>query len=349
MKKIESFKFTQSYEISRIIKGCWQLAGGHGQIDRELAMKDMLKYLENGITTFDCADIYTGVEELIGDFFLKYKTSIGKTLPSLKVHTKFVPDLDMLDKISGKYVEGIIDRSLSRLKMERLDLVQFHWWDYEIPGFVEAALELQKLQKKGKINNLGVTNFDVAHLEQVIQAGVKIVSNQTQYSVLDHRPEHGMVDFCRKNNIYLLCYGTLAGGLLNEKYLGIAKPLAPYENRSLAKYMLILDEFGNWDDFQDLLITLQEIARKHQTTLSNVATRYVLQKAQVAATIVGSRDHKYLQSTKEIFGFELDQEDLRKIQQHVLRAKGPKGDTYDLERQKNGVHASIMKYNLNKV
>ena len=63
------------YSISNIIKGGWHLAGGHGNIDESDAIDDMRLFVEAGITTFDCADIYTGVEELIGKFLRKYKRS----------------------------------------------------------------------------------------------------------------------------------------------------------------------------------------------------------------------------------------------------------------------------------
>ena len=62
------------YSVSQIIKGGWQLAGGHGNFDRRQAINDMLSFVDHGITTFDCADIYTGVEEMIGEAI----TELGK-------------------------------------------------------------------------------------------------------------------------------------------------------------------------------------------------------------------------------------------------------------------------------
>ena len=96
---------------------------------------DMIAFADAGITTFDCADIYTGVEDMIGEFRQRYRDAARRcgAQAAFKVHTKFVPDLDMLPRITKAYVEGVIDRSLQRLRMERLDLVQFHWWDYAVP------------------------------------------------------------------------------------------------------------------------------------------------------------------------------------------------------------------------
>ena len=169
------------YSISRVIKGGWQLAGGHGAVDEKQAIRDMEAFVDAGITTFDCADIYTGVEELIGKFV--------KQNNQVQIHTKYVPDLDELRGITKAYTQKIIDRSLVRLGVERLDLVQFHWWDYSVPRYVDAALHLVDLQKAGKIRHVGVTNFDGQRLRELINAGIPVVSNQVQYSVFDLRPE----------------------------------------------------------------------------------------------------------------------------------------------------------------
>src|SRR5580700_6734646 len=189
----ESSNLAPGYTISRVIRGGWQLAGGHGAVDRATVTDDLLAYYQAGITTFDCADIYTGVEELIGIFRVQTLRRHGAAaLDKLKVHTKFVPDIEILPRIDKNYVQSIIDRSLKRLKIERLDLVQFHWWDYAIPGCIETAVWLTELQKEGKIDLIGGTNFDLAHLKAMVEAGVPLKSMQVQYSLLDDRPARAM-------------------------------------------------------------------------------------------------------------------------------------------------------------
>jgi aryl-alcohol dehydrogenase-like predicted oxidoreductase len=332
-----------------VIKGGWHLAGGHGRIDREQALEDMRLYVQAGITTFDCADIYTGVEALIGEFLRRHRAEFASgTLPQVQVHTKYVPDLVLLPSLKPRAVADAVDRSLRRLGVERLDLVQFHWWDYAIPGYVEAAAHLRELQNAGKIKHIGVTNFDVPHLKAILEAGIPIVSNQVQYSVLDHRPERGMVELCSRYGISLLCYGTIAGGFLSARYLGAPEPEPPFENRSLTKYALIIEEFGGWELYQELLATLQKIAEKHCVSSALVATRHVLQREGVGAAIIGVRHARHLPDTLRLFEFALDKEDLAAIEKVVARATGPLGGVYALERIKDGKHAQIMKYNLNK-
>jgi aryl-alcohol dehydrogenase-like predicted oxidoreductase len=337
------------YEISQVIKGGWQLAGGHGEINQNQAIEDMFTYAEQGITTFDCADIYTGVEEMIGEFRRQYLSRYGaQKLSHIHVHTKFVPDITILPTITKQYVTDIIDRSLARLGVDQLDLVQYHWWDYDVPKYVETALYLQELQKAGKIRSLSVTNFDVPRLQEFVDQGIVITSTQNQYSVLDQRPEHGLVEFCQAHDIKILCYGTVAGGFLSERYLGQPEPEEPLENRSLVKYKLIIDDFGGWELFQELLRTLKTIADKYHVSLTNVAERYVLDKPQVAGIIVGARNALHLSDTLKVFNFTLDADDQAQIAKIVGQLPGPEGDTYSLERIKGGRHASIMKYNLNK-
>lgn len=338
---VERFRLSAEHTISRVIKGGWQLAGGHGVVDRAQALADMGRYAEAGITTFDCADIYTGVEALIGEFLRDYRGEV-------QVHTKYVPNLDTLAGLTRRDVEAAVDRSLRRLRLERLDLVQFHWWDYDVPRYVEAALHLEALRKAGKIKHIGVTNFDVPHLAEILEAGVPVVSNQVQYSVLDRRPEQGMVALCEEHGIALLCYGTVAGGFLSERYLGAPEPVPPFENRSLTKYGLIVDEFGGWGLFQQLLAVLKEIGRKHGATLTAVATRAVLQKRAVGAAIVGARDARHLAESLRLSDLHLDEADLEAIQRVTDQARGPAGDVYGLERVKGGRHAGIMRYNLNQ-
>src|SRR3712207_8004351 len=125
---VETIELAPGYWISRMLRGGWQLAGGHGAIEAERAIADMAAFVDAGVTAFDCADIYTGVEELIGAFRARLRAERGEAaVRALKVHTKFVPDLGALATIDRAYVERIVDRSLARLGLARLDLVQFHW------------------------------------------------------------------------------------------------------------------------------------------------------------------------------------------------------------------------------
>ena len=337
------------YEISRILKGGWQLAGGHGVVDRAAALADMAAFVEAGITTFDCADIYTGVEALIGEFLRDLRSRYGGAAADrVQVHTKCVPDLDQLPSLTRHDVAAMVDRSLERLGVERLDLVQLHWWDYGVPRYVEAALWLDDLRRAGKVRHIGLTNFDTARVREIAGAGVRLVSHQVQYSVLDRRAEGHMAALCSAEGIGLLAYGALAGGFISERWLGQPEPREPLDNRSLVKYRLIVDEFGGWARFQALLAVLDGIARKHGSSIGAVAVRSVLDRPGVAGVIVGARHRRHLPDTLAAARLQLDADDEAGIRAVQAGAQGPVGDVYALERTPGGPHAVIMRYNLHR-
>jgi aryl-alcohol dehydrogenase-like predicted oxidoreductase len=342
--RVETVELAPGYRIPRIIRGGWQLAGDHGPVERERAIADMAAFLDAGLNTVDGADIYTGVEDMYGSFNAE---RAAQGLPRLQVHTKFVPDYGDLATVDAAYVRRIITRSLSRLRVERLDLVQFHWWDYAVPRYVETAQALHALQTEGLIAHIGGTNFDAAHAAEIIDAGVPLVSMQSQYSLLDRRPAGALAALGSRHGMQLLCYGTLAGGFLSEHWLGQPEPHNP-SNRSLVKYLLIIEEFGGWAAFQELLRVLQTIAQRHAVSLSSVAVRWVLDQPGVAAAIVGARYADRLSHTLEVFGVALDAADHALLQPILDARPGPDGEVYSLERDKTGRHGRIMKYELNK-
>ena len=336
------------YAISQIIKGGWQLAGGHGSFDRRQAIKDMLTFVDHGITTFDCADIYTGVELMIGEAISELRQRDGFDVDQdIQVHTKLVPDLNSLATISHAEIESIIDRSLQRLNLERLHLVQFYWWDLSLGDPLESLHVLKQLRKKGKIRHLGCTNWDQFAMQGFSDEGFDLVSSQVQYSLLDQRPAGEFTQWCEARQIGILCYGVLAGGFLTSQWLGKADPGFEFENRSLIKYRLIIEDFGGWQLFQRLLQVLAAIAAEHQVPLASVATRFMMDQAGVAAVIIGARTAANLENTLSAVNLVLTQDNRQSIEGILQLRQGPNGSVYELEQDRDGPHGRIMKYNLN--
>lgn len=342
---IETATLSSGYVIPRVIRGGWQLAGDHGEVDRSRAVDDIARFVDAGLNTVDGADIYTGVESLYGEFNARRR---AEGLAPLQVHTKCVPDYDDLPRVDAAYVRRIVTRSLQRLNVERLNLVQFHWWDYAVPGWIEAAQTLHALQREGLIAHLGGTNFDTPHTTAMLDAGVPLVAMQVQYSLLDRRPASLLVPTAGARGVQLLCYGTLAGGFFSERWLGAPEPGPDLTNRSLIKYKLVIDDFGGWAAFQQLLQALQAIGRRHGVPISTVATRWVLDQPGVAAAIVGARYADRLGDVLAVFGLKLDAQDHALLAPILGAHPGLSGDTYTAERDKTGRHGRIMKYNLNK-
>jgi aryl-alcohol dehydrogenase-like predicted oxidoreductase len=331
-----------------VIVGGWQLSAGHGPaVATPKALDAVAAYAVAGLTAFDCADIYTGAEALLGALRARLTAGRRDLLAAFRVHTKFVPDLSALPCIDGRYVCGIIDRSRQRLCTDRLDLVQLHWWDYAVPGLETAARWLVELQREGRIAHLGGTNFDAPHTERLLAAGMPLVSMQVQYSLLDRRPGRGLAALCARYRVGLLCYGVLAGGFLSERWLGAPEPKPPLANRSLTKYRLMIEEFGGWARFQALLAVLSDLARRHGVGIGTVAIRWALDRPGVAAVIVGARDASHLADTLAVFALRLDDADRAAIEAALADAPGPAGDCFALERDRAGPHGRIMKYDQN--
>ncbi|MDH3825232.1 MAG: aldo/keto reductase, partial [Nitrosopumilus sp.] len=205
-----------------------------------------------------------------------------------------------------------------------LDLIQFHWWDYNDPSYIDALVHLSNLRDNGKIKHIGLTNFDTERLEIIKENGIKIISNQIQYSILDQRPEKLMVPFCQQNKIHLLSYGTLLGGFLSEKYLNSPEPLkGSLDTASLRKYYNMIVRWGGWDLFQELLNTLLEISKKHGCSIANVASSFILQKPAVAGVIIGARlgisEHRH--DNSRVFDIKLNSEDYSMINSVTKKSK----------------------------
>jgi aryl-alcohol dehydrogenase-like predicted oxidoreductase len=278
----------------------------------------MFSYLDAGFTTWDLADHYGPAEDFIGEFRRQLVAQRGiDALNNLQAFTKWVP---RPGKMTKEIVAKNIAISLRRMDVDSLDLLQFHWWDYRDKNYLDALYFLGELQQEGKIKHLALTNFDTEHLKIILSAGITIVSNQVQFSLIDRRPLVKMAQFCQEHNIYLLAYGTLAGGLLGAKYLGHPEPNAMSLNTaSLRKYKNMIDAWGNWQLFQELLTVLKAIADSYHVTIPNVAVRYVLEQKAVAGAIIGVRlgVAEHIQENARIFDFQLSPQDYQKID-HVL-------------------------------
>lgn len=314
MSEEKAFKLTDDFEICKILNGMWQVAGGHGHINSEAAISEMLSYHDAGFTTWDMADIYGPAEEYLGEFRQRLEKTRGESeVSKIQALTKFVPNPGPMTR---PIVEYHINESLRRMRVPVIDLVQFHWWDYNDTSYLDALHYLSKLRDEGKIRHLGLTNFDTERMEIMAENGFRLVSNQVQYSIIDSRPQIKMTPFCQKNRISLLAYGTLCGGFLSEKYLGRPEPVkSELETLSLQKYKNMIDAWGGWNLFQELLVTLDGIAKKHNVSIANVATRYILDKPAVAGVIIGARlgIAEHISDNSRVFDLKLDTDDTEKI------------------------------------
>nr|XP_025654960.1 flagellar radial spoke protein 5 isoform X2 [Arachis hypogaea] len=332
-------------DICRVVNGMWQTSGGWGRIERDGAVDAMLRYADSGLTTFDMADIYGPAEDLYGIFINRVRRERPpEFLEKVRGHfitycslTKWVPPPV---KMTRSFVSDSINVSRKRMDVDSLDMLQFHWWDYSNPGYLDALKHLTDLKDEGKIKTVALTNFDTERLQIILENEIPVVSNQVQHSIVDMRPQQRMAELCQLSGVKLITYGTVMGGLLSEKFLdtNISIPFAgPALNTpSLQKYKRMIDAWGGWGLFQGLLRSLKQVANKHGVSIPTVAVKYILDQPAVGGSMVGVRlglsDH--IEDCNAIFSLVLDEDDVNSIREasakgkDLLKVIGDCGDEY---------------------
>lgn len=328
-------QFTTDLRICRLLNGMWQVSGAHGAIEPGAAVAAMFRYHDSGLTTWDLADHYGPAELFIGEFRRRLAAERGAgALDEVQAFTKWVP---RPGPMPAALVRQAVERSLQRMDVPVLDLLQFHWWEYRDRAYLDALRHLADLRDEGLLRHLGLTNFDTERLRLIRDAGIRVVANQVQFSVIDQRPLVAMQSFCIENNVSLLAYGALCGGLLSDRYLGAPEPgVRQLNTASLRKYKQMIDAWGGWRLFQELLATMGEIAAHHQVSVANVAVRFVLQQQAVAGVIAGARlgVSENIADNLRVFSFHLSEADLQAIASVTARSNdlfaliGDCGDEY---------------------
>ena len=322
-------KLAPDLEISRIVTGLWQVA----EMDRDgrtldpaVAATHMFPYLESGCSTFDMADHY-GSSEIIAGTFKKSLADINR----VQLFTKWVPKPG---KIKRKDVRKAVEKALDRMQQPAIDLMQFHAWYYPDLSWLDGLFYLRELQEEGLIKHLGVTNFDAAHLRVALASGIPIVSNQVCHSMIDRRACGNMAHVCSEYKVKLLAFGTLAGGFLTDKWVGRSEPkMDALTTWSQMKYKRFIDAAGGWEPYQNLLHTLKVIAEKHDASIANISSRFILENPSVAAVIVGARlgESEHIADNKRMLEIELlpeDVEAIKKAQELLQPIPGDCGDEY---------------------
>ena len=329
---VERCELAPGFNISRVLVGLWQVADmekGGTTLDAPETAKAMLPYVEAGLTTFDMADHYGSAEEISGAFAAGFPEARAQFL------TKWVPEpgASAGDPVSKNTVRQAVERSLGRLRADRIDLLQFHAWNYADPTWLDCLFWLQELKEEGLIGHLGLTNVDTAHLRIVLHSGIEVVSNQVCYSLLDRRPGGAMTELCADHDVKLLCYGTVAGGLLTEPWLGAPDPDPEVLTWSQMKYRRFIEQAGGWSAHQRLLAAVRAVAERRGVSMANVACRYVLEQPAVGGIIIGARlgESEHIADNTRLLNWELDEQvraELEKAAAQLTDIPGDCGDEY---------------------
>jgi len=299
-------------KISEIAYGNWITHGS--QVEEEAARACVAAALDEGITTFDTADVYAGTraEEVLG------RALHGQRRESLEIFTKLYWPVGSGPNdrgLSRKHIMESIHGSLRRLETEYVDLYQAHRYDHETP-LEETLRAFDDLVRQGKVLYVGVSEWRAEQIADALRiAGEmgfdRIVSNQPQYNMLWRVIEAEVVPLCEKEGIGQVVFSPIAQGILTGKYLPGAAPPAgsratdPSGSRFISGYLT--------DDLLARVQQLKPIAEQAGLTLAQLAVAWVLQNPNVAAAIVGATRPEQVRENVRASGVRLDPELMARI------------------------------------
>lgn len=317
--------------VRRLVTGLWQMADQErdGKVfDLDAAAQALVDYARDGFDTFDMADHY-GSAEIVAGMAHKAMRDAGETPPTIL--TKWCPAPGEMD---ADTVRKGVETALRRLDLPTIDVMQFHWWRYESHQYIDALEHMMRLREEGLIREIGLTNFDAAHLHLLLKNGIEIASNQVCFSLLDRRAAGDLSAVAAEHNVALLAFGTLCGGFLSDRYVAAEEP-ETIADWSRMKYKRFVDASGGWAPFQALLLTLAKIAKKHGVSVSNVATAWTLAHPAITATIIGTRlgEGEHRADNKRALAVALDDEDQVSISTFLDALEPIPGDCGDEYRK----------------
>mmetsp|Transcript_12769 Transcript_12769/g.19163 ORF Transcript_12769/g.19163 Transcript_12769/m.19163 type:complete len:798 (-) Transcript_12769:423-2816(-) len=366
-------------QVTRLITGSctWQLSRSDAARS-DVAITACAAYTVLGCQTFDCGDIYAGVEDLVGKFLATARGHTRELAHRIRIHTKVIPDLQQgqeteivelsqLQQALHSRICASVLRSANRLGIANLDLVQLHWWDWHVPGLEVALKVLQTLKSKGLVRNVGITNVDLERLERIIRDhrqqdenidGPPVACVQVNLSLIDRRPlTSGLPELCKAQGIAFLAHGCLCGGLLSDYWIDKPQPEISSLQPGMALNLVLVQHYGGWQSFQDLLHCLAKIAAKHTlklaamsansqpkeeefnnnqpriVTVSMIAIAWTLCQIGVDAIVLGARNCRHVNDAAyAVSSLELDESDLEAIAEYINDSRGPHGPVYGLER-----------------
>ncbi|MBM3719421.1 MAG: aldo/keto reductase [Actinobacteria bacterium] len=299
--------------VSEITYGNWITHGS--QVESETAIKCVRAALDEGITTFDTADVYAGT---------RAETVLGKALKgvrreSYELFTKvYWPTGEGKNDrgLSRKHIMESIHASLRRLNTDHIDLYQLHRFDVETP-LEESLTALDDLVRQGKVHYIGFSEWSASQ----IAAGLKIqkerhfdrfVSSQPQYSMLWRVIEAEVVPLCQREGISQIVWSPIAQGVLSGKYKAGAKP--PKGSRATDKKGGA-NMISGWlrDEVLTTVEKLEPIAAQAGLTMAQLAVAWVLQNQNVASAIIGATKPSQIKENVKAAGVKLEPALMREI------------------------------------
>jgi aryl-alcohol dehydrogenase-like predicted oxidoreductase len=301
--------------VSEITYGNWITHGS--QVEQEAAIKCVRAAFDNGITTFDTADVYAGT---------RAETVLGKALKGVRRES-----YELLTKVywptgpgkndrglSRKHIMESVHASLKRLKTDHLDLYQMHRFDFETP-LEESLSAFDDLIRQGKVHYIGFSEWTAAQISDALKIQeslgyTRFVSSQPQYSMLWRVIESEVVPLSKEKGIGQIVWSPIAQGALTGKYLPGKKP--PAGSRATDKKGGA-NMISRWMRDEVLLAVqnLKPIADSNGLTLAQLAVAWVLQNPNVSSAIIGATKPAQIKENVKASGVKLDASTMKQIDQ----------------------------------
>lgn len=295
-------------KISSLILGNWLTHGN--QIEDNTAEKCIKTALENGIYTFDTADVYANgaAEKVLG------KALKDEDRRDLVIMTKVYWPVHIFGSndcgLSRKHIMEAAEASLRRLRTDYIDVYQAHRFDYETP-LEETMLAFSDLVRSGKVLYIGVSEW---YPDQIRAAAglaremrVPLISNQAEYSMLWRTVEDGVIDACEENGMAHLCFSPLAQGVLTGKYRPGVAPKEKTRAASKTAGQFIRDRWMR-DDLLQAVQGLRTIADKAGCKLNELALAWLLSRRNVAGIIFGASKPSQVEENLKALDVRLDED-----------------------------------------
>ncbi len=284
-----------SNNVSVIGMGCWAIGGKDWGNQSDTDSINALKTaFDMGINHFDTAQAYGKghSEELIGKALHKVRSELF--IASKMMYT--VPEK----------IENLLKQSLQRLKTDYIDLFYIHWpkKNGNLPAMME---KLVGLQEKGFIRGIGVSNFSVEQMKEVMSVG-RIDAHQMCYNLLWRFPEKQLIPFCKENAVAVIPYSTIAQGILTGKF-----------NRELSfestdhRRGTVLFEKEIWPEVYNGVQDLKRIASESGQSLLECAIQWTLKRSGIQSVLVGARNSIQVKQNTNAIKYEIDKSILDRL------------------------------------
>jgi len=277
--------------------GAWPIGGGLGKIDDRDAIRTLHHAFEQGVTLVDTAEAYRRSEELVGRALATWSGPRDRIFVATKVRG---------DDLSASHVVKAADRSLQRLGVGTIDLLQAHSWD-AYHSIDEAMQVFDRLVATGKVRYVGVSNFDVPQMEAAWSAR-SFQALQPRYNLLDREAEAAILPYCQQRGIGVLAHSPLAKGVLTGRYTTGHVFAADDERAQMARFQ--------GDEFSRLLawtVPLRRWAEERGHTLLELAIAWVLSHPAVTVCLCGAKSPEQIDDHVRAASWRLSTDDRRDI------------------------------------